>query len=64
MINLEKTHRYLENKQKLLLELRWAKKRKIIEELANEIEKGIGILIWVNKEILVKKSRLSVWPKV
>jgi hypothetical protein len=56
MKNLEKTHEYLKNKQKLLLQLWQTKKRKIIEELANEIEKGIDILIWVGKEISRKKK--------
>jgi hypothetical protein len=63
---VEKTHEYLKTKQKLLLLLRWTKKRKIIKELANGIEKGIGIgiLIWANKEISEKKSRLGVRSKV
>jgi hypothetical protein len=45
MMNLEKTHEYLKNKQKLLLQLRRTKKRKIVEELPNGIEKVIGIFI-------------------
>jgi len=45
MTNLEKTHGYLKNKQKLLLQLQQTNKRKIIEELANGKEKGVGILI-------------------
>jgi hypothetical protein len=40
MTNLEKTHKYLKNKQKLLMQLRRPKKRKIVEELINKIEKG------------------------
>jgi len=59
MTNLEKTH-----KQKLLMWLRQTKKSKIIEELANEREKGIGILIRANKEILGKKSWLGTRSKV
>ena len=61
---IEKTHEYLKTKQKLLLLLWWTKKRKIIKELANGIEKGIGILIWAHKEISEKKSRLGVQSKV
>jgi hypothetical protein len=45
MTNLKKTHEYIKNKQNLLLQLRRTKKRKIIEELSNGIEKGVGILI-------------------
>jgi len=48
MMNLEKTRKYLTNKQKLLLHLRSKKKKKekkIIEELVNGIVKGIVILI-------------------
>jgi len=64
MTNLEKTHGYLKNKQKLLLQLQQTNKRKIIEELANGKEKGVGILIWVNKEISGMKSWLGVQSKV
>jgi hypothetical protein len=40
------------------------RKRKIIEEIANEIGKCIGILIRSYKEISRKKSRLGVRLKV
>jgi hypothetical protein len=40
------------------------RKRKIVEELANEIEKCIGILIRSYKEISRKKSQLGVRLKV
>jgi predicted DNA-binding protein YlxM (UPF0122 family) len=46
MMNLEKTHKCLKKtKQKLLLQLQRAKKRKIVEELTNGIEKVTGIFI-------------------
>jgi hypothetical protein len=60
MTNLEKTHEYLKNKKKkLLLHLQRIKKKKIIEELANVIEKCIDILIWADKKISRKKSWLG-----
>ena len=56
MMNLEKTHKCLKKtKQKLLLQLQRAKKRKIVEELTNGIEKVTGIFIWADKEISWKK---------
>jgi hypothetical protein len=35
MTNLEKKHKYLENKQRLLLQLQQVKKKKIVEKPVN-----------------------------
>ena len=66
MANLEKTHEYIKNKQRLLLQLQWIKKRKIIEGFANERNmsgfsiKGLKKKRALGKEILGKKGWLGV----
>ena len=53
------TRVFKKQKKKLLLHLQRIKKKKIIEELANVIEKCIDILIWTDKKISIKKSWLG-----
>jgi hypothetical protein len=66
LTNLEKTHEYLKNKQKLLLQLQRTKKRKIIKEFTNERNmfgfsiKGLKKRRALGNEISGKKSQLGI----
>ena len=69
--NLEKTHEYLKNKQRLFLQLQQTKKSKVNEEIANEKKnmfrfsiKGLKKKRALSKEISGKKSQLGVRSKV